>query len=119
MRKRLFVLLGVIALQGPASASQTCYVDFINDAQDSVVSVEHADAGSAAWTSVELGGPLQGGYAGQATVAFHVGQDALRDLLIEFADGKILEVTKFDVCRLHSLYIDRTWTAAVLHQPRQ
>ncbi|MBD8900593.1 hypothetical protein [Rhodanobacter sp. DHG33] len=116
MRKRFVMLLTAMAMSGAASASQTCYVDIINDGQDSVAAVDSSASGQTAWTPLNLGGVLQGGYAGQATVSFRTDQRRLYNLLVRFVDGRILEIVKVDVCRQRALYIGRTWARAIQHQ---
>lgn len=116
MRKRFLVLLAAMAVSGSASASRTCYVDIINDGQDSVASIDSSASGQAAWTPLDLGGILQGGYAGQATVSFRTDRQRLYDLLVRFIDGRTLEVVNFDVCRQRVLYVGRTWARAMRHQ---
>jgi hypothetical protein len=115
MRKRFLVLLAAMALSGSASASRTCYVDIINDGQDSVASIDSSASGQAAWTPLDLGGPLHGGYAGQATVSFRTDRHRLYNLLVRLVDGRTLEVVDFDVCRQRVLYIGRTWARALRH----
>lgn len=105
MRTRWFVLASVLGLGGSASASQTCYVDIVNDSQYSVESIDYATTENPAWTRIDLGGPLQGGYAGQATVAFHPDPESTYNLRVRFADGHWMEITGLDPCRTRSLHL--------------
>ncbi|MBD8898531.1 hypothetical protein [Rhodanobacter sp. DHG33] len=116
MHKRFLMLLATMALCGSASASQTCYVNIINDGQDSVAAIDSSALNQTAWTPLDLGGVLQGGYAGQATVSFKTDQRRQYNLLVRFVDGRILEIVKVDVCRQRVLYIGRTWAHAIQHQ---
>lgn len=105
MRTRWFAMASVLGLGGSASASQICYLDIINDSQYSVESIDYATAENPAWTRIDLGGPLQGGYAGQTTVVFHPGPEPAYNLRVRFADDHWMEITGLDPCRTRSLHL--------------
>lgn len=118
MHKSLLIL-GITLASQSANASSQRRVDFISDGSDSVTSIQLATPGKDDWTRVKLNGvrdggyvSLEGGYLGHAMVSINVDRGCLYDVRIEFANQQALLVTNFNVCRMHSLDIDRVWWLA-------
>lgn len=108
MRAFALVLLAVPVLGN----TQTHYVDVYNSARSSIVAFEAAPAGTGAFRPIVLADrPVQGG-GNSVTIAFR-SQDGgcLRDFRTTFADGRILLVKDYDVCRM-PVY----WTGTALSQ---
>lgn len=81
--------------------TQTHYVDVYNSARSSIVALEAAPAGTGAFRTIVLADrPVQGG-GNSVTIAFR-SQDGgcLRDFRTTFADGRVLLVKDYDVCRM-------------------
>ena len=97
MRVFALVLLAIPV----AGKTQTHYVNVYNSARSSIVAFEEAPAGTGAFHPIALADhPVQGG-GDSATVAFRK-QDGgcLRDFRTTFADGRVLLVKDYDVCRM-------------------
>ena len=118
-----FAAVLVLSLAGLPTASAHAashYLTLINDDARTVHVVEVAPAGTSAWAPLDLGGPLIGGSAGQATVRFGVGRPCKEDLRIIFAEKASLVVTDLDVCRVSTLHLGRARATALTFnaQPR-
>jgi len=72
------------------------YLDLINRAHDSVMSLEVAPAGSGDFQQKPLGVPLRGG--GDSTTIEIAGESCLYDLRFKFRNGKTLIYKDVDVC---------------------
>ena len=119
MRYALCVVAGLLASCSTMDPPRH-YVDFVNDSQDSVVSLSVAVPGSTDWQRLHLngtfdGGPLEGGYIGDATVALPNGQGCMYDVLVEFAHQKALLISAVNVCKVQRLHIGHAWQQANLH----
>jgi hypothetical protein len=119
--RHTWLVLGILAVSQLADASSSCYVNFLNDGGDAVVSISLAAPGRSDWKPVALlavvdGGYVngEGGYMGKAIVGIHAEHGCLYDVLVEFARQRALLVKSFDVCHTHSLDIERTWWQASL-----
>lgn len=98
MRAFAFVLLAAMPIVG---RTQTHYVNIYNSARSSIVAFEAAPAGTGAFRPIALADrPIQGG-GDSAMVAFRK-QDGgcRRDFRTTFADGRVLLVRDYDVCRM-------------------
>ncbi|WP_424681251.1 hypothetical protein [Frateuria sp. YIM B11624] len=73
----------------------------VNAAFDSITSLAIAPAGSNAFTNVDLGRPLQGGFS-EATFEVPAG-GCRRDLRITFRNGRTTRLGPIDMCRTHGL----------------
>jgi hypothetical protein len=116
MRTIGFVLGMLVASQAMASQS---FVAFINDDDDSVVSIEVAVPGSHDWRPLKFRGlnygswvSSAGGYIGSAEARINTDRSCVDDILIQFATHKALLVKGFNVCQVHSLYIGSMWRHA-------
>lgn len=86
-----------------ASADVIHYLELVNDANSSLVAFSVAAAGSDDWAQFQFGdAPLQGGGA-SATLGLRR-NDCLVDLRSAFADGRVLTVRDFNLCRLRSFH---------------
>jgi hypothetical protein len=93
--------LALLALLPNIGNAQTHYVNVYNSARSSIVAFEEAPAGTGAFRAIVLADrPLQGG-GDSATIAFRK-QDGgcLRDFRTTFADGRVLLVKEYNVCRM-------------------
>ena len=105
---RLFLAAMLTAATNCANASTVYYVDLVNTATSSIVSLEAAPAGSSHFRALRFGAaPLAGGGA-SATVAIRKGDEGcLRDLRVGFADGRVLTHRGFDLCKYAGDHADR------------
>lgn len=95
---RLFPsLLCLLLLPAAAQAGAPRYVQLVNHADDSIVSMQAAPHASASFAEVALAGRLQGGGESQ-TVAVQR-QGCRYDLRFAFADGRTLRYEDVDLCR--------------------
>lgn len=79
------------------------YLELINRAHDSIVSLAIADEGSDAFRDLPIDTPLQGG--GNATTLAVAGEACRYDIRISFRDGRSSLYKGFDVCRYRSLRV--------------
>lgn len=104
---RLFALLPMLLAATaafPAHAQGAPrYLDLVNHAHDSVVSLQVAAHGQANYAPVMLDGALRGGGDSQ-TIALR-GDVCRYDLRFDFADGRALRYEDVDVCRYGKLRI--------------
>lgn len=99
--------IAAFALAGVAHASArepARYLQLVNRAPDSVMSLATASAGDDAFRNVPLAEPLHGGEATTVQVA---GGGCRHDVRVEFRNGRTLVYRDVDVCRKGGLYIDR------------
>jgi hypothetical protein len=109
MRAALLTL--IVALPAVADG-QSHYLDIYNTAPSSLVAIAVAPAGSGTFRDIALGGkPLRGG-GDSTTVAVQPDGGCLRDLRLSFADGRVLEQNRFNVCRYRSYHTGRYWRSA-------
>jgi hypothetical protein len=111
----------ILLLSQTAEAASTQYVDFINDSESSVISIELATSGSEDWMPITLNGDtsgdyvsLEGGFLGQAMTAIDTDRGCVYDVRIDFADHQPLLLTGLNVCRTHALHIGQQWRRAIL-----
>ncbi|HYG08323.1 MAG TPA: hypothetical protein VD865_18185 [Stenotrophomonas sp.] len=79
------------------------YLDLVNHAHNSVVSLQVAAHGQVNYAPVSLDGALRGGGDSQ-TIALR-GEACRYDLRFDFADGRALRYEDVDVCRYGKLRI--------------
>lgn len=100
-------LIAVFAVAGTVHAEARPpmrYLQLVNRAPDSVMSLAAAPAGEAAFLAMTLAEPLHGGDATTVGIA----QAGCRyDVRVAFRDGRTLVYRDVDVCRKGGLYIDR------------
>ncbi|SHL69931.1 hypothetical protein SAMN05428972_0776 [Rhodanobacter sp. OK091] len=113
MGKIIFLLGAMLTLASGCAMTRARYVNFINDGQDTVVSIEQAQPGTNRWVRTALDGPLAGGYIGQSILSISTERGCLQDIRILFADRKMLTITALDVCRVPILHIGRAWRLGV------
>ncbi|GLQ52117.1 hypothetical protein ACFFJT_18605 [Dyella flava] len=119
--RNTWLVLGLLMASQSVEAVSLCYVDFINEGEDSVVAISLATPGRNDWKPVTLRGVVNGGYVsvdggymGRAMVGIRADRGCVYDVLVEFARQNALLVKAFDVCHTHALYIERTWQQAHL-----
>jgi len=97
---RLFALALLVATPTIAEA-QTYYVNIYNNAPSSIVAFAQAPAGTGAFRAIVLADhPVRGG-GDSATVAFRKDDGGcLRDFKTTFADGRVLLLKAYNVCRM-------------------
>lgn len=78
------------------AGKNTRYLDLINRAHDSVISLEVAPAGSDAFQEKPLGAPLRGG--GDSTTIEIAGESCLYDVRFKFRNGRTLVYKDVDIC---------------------
>lgn len=120
MRSALVAAATLLIFQS-AEASSGQYVDFINDSESSVVSIELATPGSRDWAPVKLNGVsdggyvnLEGGYIGQTVAKIKTDHGCMYDVRIAFADHEALFLAGLNVCRTHTVHIGQQWRRAIL-----
>lgn len=113
MGKTIFLLAAMLTVASACSTTRARYVNFINDGQDTVISIEQAQPGTNRWVRTALDGPLAGGYIGQSILSISTEQGCLQDIRILFADQKMLTITALDVCRVPILHIGRAWRLGI------
>jgi hypothetical protein len=113
MGKTIFLLGAMLTVASACSTSPTRHVNFINDGQDTVVSIEQAEPGTNRWVRNMLDQPLVGGYIGQSILSISTERGCLQDIRILFADQKMLTITALDVCRVPTLHIGRAWRLGI------
>lgn len=124
MRSALVAAATLLIFQSVQASSGQC-VNFINDSDNSVVSIELATPGRDDWVRVKLGGvidggyvSLEGGYIGQATARINADRGCLYDARIIFADHRALLIDGLNVCRTHAVHIGQQWRRAMLESSR-
>ena len=96
----------------PAVAAPPHYLDIYNTAPSSLVSIAIAPAGTAAFHESSFAEqPVHGG-GDSVTVAIDGDAGCARDLRLSFADGRVLEHKRFDVCKFRSYHTGRYWQRA-------
>jgi hypothetical protein len=113
MGKTIFLLGAMLTMISACTTTRARYVDFINDGQDTVVSIEQAQPGTNRWFRTMLDEPLAGGNIGQSKLSISTEQGCLQDIRILFADQKMLTITALDVCRVPTLHIGRAWRLGI------
>jgi hypothetical protein len=113
MGKIIFLLGAMLTLASGCAMTQTRYVNFINDGQDTVISIEQAKPGTNRWVRNMLDRPLAGGYVGRSILPISTERGCLQDIRILFADRKMLTITALDVCSVPTLHIGRAWRLGV------
>ena len=113
MGKIIFLLGAMLTLASGCAMTRARYVNFINDGQDTVISIEQAQPGTNHWARTALDGPLAGGYIGQSILSISTERGCLQDIRILFADRKMLTITALDVCRVPTLHIGRAWRLGI------
>ena len=104
MRKAILAAF-MAGLSNLASAGTVYYLDIVNTAPSSMRSFEVARAGSDRFHPVEMGDvPLQGGGA-STTIAIRKGDDGcLRDVRVNFVDGRSVIHRDFNICKIGSYH---------------
>jgi hypothetical protein len=100
MRNILYAA-ALAAFSNVATAGTVYYLDIVNTASSSIVSLGVARPGSERFHAILVDSkPLQGGGA-SATVAIRKSEDegCIRDLRIGFADGRVLTHHDFNICK--------------------
>jgi len=115
MQFHRFALAFTSILASPAHAA-THYLTLINDDAVPAVRVEAAVHGTTIYQTLDTAGALQGGRAGQATVAFPEGACVV-DLRVTYPDRGPLTVTEWNLCRQPTLYLGKARRAG-LRQPK-
>ena len=109
MVKTVFLLGAILMVDCACTTTPVRYVNFINDGQDTVVSIERAEPGTNHWFGNMLDEPLAGSYVGQSILSISTERGCRQDIRILFADHKMLTITALDVCRVPTLHIGRAW----------
>ena len=97
LRSALFAAAACIVAGAAAAQERTHYLEIVNRANDSAVSVASAAAGSDEYVEIPLREPLRGG--GGATTVRIPGDGCSRDFRFVFRDGKSMVYRGIDVCR--------------------
>lgn len=92
-----------VAVPQARAVAQTRYLEVVNRARDSIVSLSIAPAGSDAFQNKPIDAPLIGG--GGATTIAIAGADCVYDLRFTFRDGRTAVYPRVDVCRDRSVRI--------------
>lgn len=105
MRPTVFATLGWLLVSAAASGAQPAprYLQLVNHAFDSVVTVQAAPHGQPGFQAVLLDGPLRGGGDGQTVTL--AGGTCEYDLRFGFSDGRALRYEGVDLCRYGLLRI--------------
>jgi len=106
------LVLAIGGAWGPSAHAATLYLTVINDDAVPATSVEAAPTGTNDYRTLDTAGSLQGGRAGQVTVAFPDGQ-CVFDLRVTYPDRQPLIVTQWNVCRQPVLYLGKARRAAL------
>lgn len=97
----LTISMCLVAMVSPAMAATVYQVELVSSRPSSIVSIASARSGSDRFGPLRFArGPLR---YGSESVLFELrgGDDCLRDLRIEFADGHWLTRHGFDFCSAH------------------
>ncbi|KAF1706003.1 hypothetical protein [Pseudoxanthomonas sacheonensis] len=86
----------LFAAAAHAGGKNIRYLDLINRAHDSVISLEVAPAGSDAFQEKPLGAPLRGG--SDSTTIEIAGESCLYDIRFKFRNGRTLVYKDVDIC---------------------
>lgn len=97
------VLLPLAGIAHAYAEPATRYLELINRANDSIVSLAIAAEGSDAFRDLPMDAPLQGG--GNATTLAISGEVCRYDIRISFRDGGSLLYKGVDVCRYRGLRV--------------
>jgi len=105
-------LLVVAAVFAPSASATTHYLTLINDDAVPAVRIEAAPQGTKDFQVLDTAGALQGGRAGQATVALRDGA-CVFDLRVTYTDHGPLLITGWNVCRYPRLYLGKARRAGI------
>lgn len=97
------VLLPLAGIAHAYAEPATRYLELVNHAHESIVSLAIAAEGSDAFHDLPIDAPLQGG--GNATTLAINGEVCRYDLRISFRNGGSLLYKGVDVCRYRSLRV--------------
>lgn len=97
------VLLPLAGIAHAYAEPATRYLELINRAHDSIVSLAIAAEGSDAFRDLPVDAPLQGG--GHATTLAISGEVCRYDIRISFRDGRSLLYKGVDICRYRGLRV--------------
>jgi hypothetical protein len=106
MRTIAIFLIAVLPLAGSAFAHAKLpmrYLELVNRAHDSIVSLSVAKAGSDEFRELPFDAPLGGG--GGATTLAVAGEDCRYDIRVSFSDGRTQVYRGLDLCRHRGLRI--------------
>ena len=106
MRTTTILFLAALPLAGNAIAHGKLpirYLELVNRAHDSVVSLSVATAGSQEFRELPMGAPVGGG--GQAATFSVAGEDCRYDIRASFSDGRAQVYRDLDLCRHRGLRI--------------
>jgi hypothetical protein len=106
MRTIAILFLAALPLAGSASAHGKLpirYLELVNRAHSSVVSLSVATAGSQEFRALPMGTPLGGG--GEAATFSVAGEDCRYDIRASFSDGSAQVYRNLDLCRHRGLRI--------------
>jgi hypothetical protein len=113
MRTIAILFLAALPLAGSAIAHGKLpirYLELVNRAHDSIVSLSVAAAGRDEFRELPMGAPLGGG-GGAATFPV-AGVDCLYDVRASFSDGRAQVYRNLDLCRHRGLRIPPLRTSA-------
>jgi hypothetical protein len=96
-------LLSLVDMAHAHAEPSIRYLELINRAHNSIVSLAIAAEGSDAFRDLPIDTPLQGG--GNATTLAVAGEACRYDIRVSFRDGRSLLYKGFDVCRYRSLRV--------------
>jgi hypothetical protein len=100
-----------LAVLPAVAGAQTYYLDVHNTAPSSIVAFAVAPAGSQAFREIAPAGfPVHGG-GDTFTIALDGSDGCLRDVRAKFLDGRVLELTGFNICK-YRFETGRYWHAA-------
>jgi hypothetical protein len=108
------VLLATLLCAMPAFAA-THYLTVINDSPSTVTSVSYAPPDTNRWFVME-GAPLEGGRAGQATIAMPP-SSCVFDFRIRFKDQPTITIKAWNACRESVLHVGKAAQQASLEPP--
>ena len=104
LRIAVLVALAVAGAAHAEARKPTRYLELVNRAPDSVMSLAAAPAGEDAFLAIPLAEPLRGGEA--TTVGIAEG-GCRYDVRVAFRTGRTLVYRDVDVCRRGGIYIDQ------------
>ena len=117
MRTIAILFLAVLPLAGSALAHGKLpirYLELVNRAHDSIVSLSIAAAGSDEFRELPMGAPLGGG--GRAATFAVAARDCRYDVRASFSDGRAQIYRDLDLCRHRGLRIPPLRTSAEREQ---
>ena len=97
------VLLPLAGIAHAYAEPATRYLELVNRAHDSIVSLAIADEGSEAFRDLPIEAPLRGG--GNATTLAISGEVCRYDIRVSFRGGRSLLYKGVDVCRYRALRV--------------